>query len=521
MNRRKSFAVAISLLVIALAPAALAAGKAKHVLIVVMDGLRPDAVTEANMPTLFALAKSGTFFENHHPTYISSTEVNGTALATGMFPGRSGVVANREYRPDVELLEPVDTQSQWAAWKREQANPGAWIRASTLPEMVRGGGLTTAVAGTKGVALIWDRDYRNRMIDQPTVFDGKAIPSALLDKIIPDLGPMPPSTDTRYFPNVPQDSWTVRVLTEKLWADRVPALSILWLSEPDYSQHGSGPGSKTALAALKSSDDRLATALAALEQKKLRDQTDVFVVSDHGFSTVSRNVEVLKELQRHDFAAGGAFLEAPPPGSIMVVGLGGSTSFYVTGHDPAETARLVTHLQSTDWAGVIFTRDGLEGTFKLSDANMHTDDGPDVVVSMRWDDRQFRDRMKGALVIDGKSYLPGQGMHGSLSRFDMHNTLIAAGPDFKPGLRNKIPSGNADVTPTVLHILGVQAKDAPDGRVLAEALTDAPGPNAKAETTIMKAQRRVGEKTWNQYLKLTKYEGRTYYDEGNSGLPPQ
>ena len=47
-------------------PRAVAAENARHVVIVVMDGLRPDAVTPEDMPTLSALARSGTFFANHH-----------------------------------------------------------------------------------------------------------------------------------------------------------------------------------------------------------------------------------------------------------------------------------------------------------------------------------------------------------------------------------------------------------------------------------------------------------------------
>src|SRR5256714_6673101 len=75
---------------------------AHHVLIVVMDGLRRDTVTAEQMPTLHALAQSGVFFNAHHPVYPSSTQVNGTALATGMKPGNSNVIANREYRPELE-----------------------------------------------------------------------------------------------------------------------------------------------------------------------------------------------------------------------------------------------------------------------------------------------------------------------------------------------------------------------------------------------------------------------------------
>src|SRR4029077_16620262 len=96
--------IALTLMLAMFSSPAHAAGKAKHVVIVVMDGLRPDSVIEADMPNLSKMAKAGTFFDKHHPVYLSTTEVNGTALATGMKPARSGVVGNREYRPDIELL---------------------------------------------------------------------------------------------------------------------------------------------------------------------------------------------------------------------------------------------------------------------------------------------------------------------------------------------------------------------------------------------------------------------------------
>src|SRR5688572_17659694 len=92
-------------LLLALCPLTAHAGDAKrHVVIVVMDGLRPDSVTEADMPTLSALAARGTFFTKNHAVFMSTTEVNGATLATGASPARTGITANLEYRPDVELL---------------------------------------------------------------------------------------------------------------------------------------------------------------------------------------------------------------------------------------------------------------------------------------------------------------------------------------------------------------------------------------------------------------------------------
>ena len=42
----------------------------------------------------------------------------------------------------------------------------------------------------------------------------------------------------------------------------------------------------------------------------------------------------------------------PKPGQVMIVGNGGTVLFYVIGHDPAITRRLVEFLQQTDFAGV-------------------------------------------------------------------------------------------------------------------------------------------------------------------------
>src|SRR5207248_11022788 len=107
------------------------------------------------------------------------------------------------------------------------------------------------------------------------------------------LGPFPehPLPGTLE-PNTAQNAWTTRALVEQLWKDGVPTFSTLWLGDPDFSQHLTQPGSPTALAAIRDSDTNLATVLAALDAKGVRNQTDLFIVSDHAFSTINRTVEL-------------------------------------------------------------------------------------------------------------------------------------------------------------------------------------------------------------------------------------
>jgi hypothetical protein len=52
-------------------------------------------------------------------------------------------------------------------------------------------------------------------------------------------------------------------------------------------------------------------------------------------------------------------------------------------------------------------------------------------------------------------------------------------------------------------------------------MVDTPDPKTQPQTQTLTAERRVGEKTWKQYLRVTTYEGRRYVDEGNVGDPPK
>ena len=98
--------------------------------------------------------------------------------------------------------------------------------------------------------------------------------------------------------------------------------------------------------------------------------TDIFVVSDHGFSTVDPAVDVAAKLRAAGLDAVRAFKKTPKRGQILVVSLGGSVTFYVVEHDPAVIGKLVDFLQRSDFAGVILTRERHEGTFTFAQAQV-------------------------------------------------------------------------------------------------------------------------------------------------------
>lgn len=158
---------------------AVARGQAEHVVVVVWDGMRPDFVTPQHTPTLFEIARRGTFFARHHAAYVSTTEVNGTVLATGMLPDHSGIIANTEYRPDMSWLNSYGTEALDVVRRGDLASQGHYLQAPTVPELLHAAGFSTVVAGAKPIALLHDRASKKTSHaerDSVTLFRGQTLP---------------------------------------------------------------------------------------------------------------------------------------------------------------------------------------------------------------------------------------------------------------------------------------------------------------------------------------------------------
>jgi arylsulfatase A-like enzyme len=494
-------------------PAA-AAGKAARVVVVVWDGMRPDFVTPENTPALCELARDGVTFLHHHPVYVSSTEVNATALATGVYPGQSGIIGNNDFRPAIDAGKPIENDALAAVRKGDQVLPRHYIEYPTVPEILRAGGWRTVVAGSKPVALLFDRAPRAPGGLDPNVFAGETLPDDLKEKLYSALGRFPPAGADK----MQQDQWTTSALTGQLWKEGLPTYSLLWLAEPDFSQHRAAPGSPAALAAIRNSDRQLARVLDALKEKNLRETADVFVVSDHGFSTISENVDVAATLNSNGFRAYRAVpSDGAREGDVMVVCNWGAVFCYMSAPDQPRIERLVQCLQAQPYVGVLFSRTPVEGTFPLADARLDCGAPPDVVAVMRWKPEANRYGAPGLIFSDTKSYLAGGGMHATLSATDMHNICFAAGPDFARGMRDPLPTGNTDIAPTILWLLGVESKEKMSGRVLTEALSVAGPPIDSVQSHHKEASWQGAGFVWRQHLDWSTVNGVIYLDQGNGG----
>ena len=99
--------------------------------------------------------------------------------------------------------------------------------------------------------------------------------------------------------------------------------------------------------------------------------------------------------------------------------------------------------------------------------------------------------------------------HGSMSPWNVRNTLVAWGPSFKRGVTVRAPAGNVDVAPTILALLGLDATGC-DGRVLHEALVDGPDPERIGAVTHLHT---AEAGAYRATLQISEVEGRRYVDK--------
>ena len=250
-----------------------------------------------------------------------------------------------------------------------------------------------------------------------------------------------------------------------------PAVVVLWLTDPDTTAHVHGIGSPVTVEALKTLDGEIGRLLDGLDASKAGDRFNVWATSDHGFSTYTGGVNLDALLK--------PFLPAAPPGGPPGIVAGGG-AIYVRDRDAARIAGIVRALQGTPGVGAVFTRaartgdlDGrLPGTLSFDSVRWSHARSADILFSPDWTDATNSHGYAGASASDGVAG------HGSSSPYDIHNVLLAAGPDLKERAVVRAPTGNVDFAPSFLFALGLPVPPSMRGRLLDEAFKTGPGPSS-------------------------------------------
>src|SRR5262245_45310977 len=124
-------------------------------LVIVVDGLRPDYITAAQMPRLVRLGQRGIVFNAHHSVFPTVTRVNASSLATGAYAETHGLLGNNIYVPSVNATRGLDTGSREDLEAVARAE-GRLLTTLSLGEVLQQAGkkLLAVGSGTSGAALL-------------------------------------------------------------------------------------------------------------------------------------------------------------------------------------------------------------------------------------------------------------------------------------------------------------------------------------------------------------------------------
>ncbi|MEP7304136.1 MAG: alkaline phosphatase family protein [Acidobacteriota bacterium] len=466
-------------------------------LVIVVDGLRPDYVTPEVMPRLFGLGQRGVVFRAHHAVFPTVTRVNASSFVTGVYPEGHGLLGNTIYVPSANRTGGLDTGRR-ENLESVARTEGQLLSTPTLAEILRREGKTflAVSSGSTGSSFLLN----------PTVPPGGAIiqtdytlPAALAARVLERLGPVPPHA----IPNAAQNQRAIDAYL-KIGLDELhPDVTFMWINDPDETAHRRGIGSDLTRQALSLVDGGIGRIEDTLRARGLLDRTNILVTSDHGFSTHTGTLKLETLVE--------PFAKSLPDGSKDIVVAERAIHFRTP--DPGRIAALVAALQRRPEVGAIFTKairrgdaeGAVPGTLSLDVARWNHARSGDILVSANWTDEA------NAAGIKGMTTQGGVAGHGTSSPYDIHNTLIAAGPAFREHATSDAPTGNVDLAPTLLSLLGIRVPPTMTGRVMEEAMRKQaaqPSIAVSRTTETVKAPDGSYELTAN----LSVFAGRRYLD---------
>ena len=446
--------------------------KAKRIIIVTFDGLRPDLITERTMPNLFKHgATEATWFKNSRSVFPTVTRVASSSFATGSYPCQHGIV-NNEFNVNkvdgTEGFELFQTHSlDWldAAPKYLRA---PLLTSASLGECLAANGKSyyTVHGGSSGAAYLANNEALRNGHWTYTLHGAE---NSLTPEAVNDV--------TKLFGNIPSEpapkTNNVERLTD-IFIEHVlktvnPDVALLWLTEPDSSFHTYGLGSAESEQALKACDNQFARILEWIENDESKDETLLFVLSDHGHLSVDKHLDLSSLLA--EVGVNASTIDAPDVDVVFTQGRSGELRLTDSGKPKAQV--IVNKLNETPEIEYVFSNSltDVEGAFELEDSFSEHSRSADLFYVCSSSDETNKYGVPGVGATTCNA-LAGSGQHGGLSTYEVNSVLMLSGMNVMKGTEILTPSGLIDVAPTVLSLLGIKGLEGSNGRVLEEAFDD-------------------------------------------------
>jgi predicted AlkP superfamily pyrophosphatase or phosphodiesterase len=430
------------------------------------------------------------------------------SLVTGCYPSGHGIIGNQFYIHQDGLPKKIDTGNRHSIAFLNEVTKGTALQRKSLGEILGQAGkmMVSINVGSSGCAYLNNHkaEETGGLIINPQF----TIPAATAGELRTSVGAWPPAG----IPNSARIHHATTILMDDVVPTYHPTVTVLWLSDPDSTQHKTSVSSREALAAISQVDLELGRITKYLKAKRLATSTDVLIVSDHGQSTVNRTVDVAAKLIEVGLK------DSTESTDVLLTGKGGCVLIYVQDHNQVKVKAITEFLTKQSWCGPLFTSsstNSLPYMFPLRLILNQNPRSPDILMSFAWESSPNRFGLMGVGAFAQGNVGVGGGNHGSISPYEINSVLVATGPHFKQGTTTIIPSGNVDLLPSILHLLGLTPPEAVDGRVLYEALENGPNPEEIfVETQVHEAVDRTRNTAFKQRVQISKVDQTVYLDKG-------
>jgi len=423
-----------------LAAFAIARASAAQVVLVSIDGLKPEYVRQADslglrIPTLRALVRGGASAAGVVSAFPTVTYPNHTTMVTGVAPARHGIYANTTFDP---LRK---NEGGWYWYAEDIHVPALW-------DALAAQGQTSAAVHwpvSVGARITWNvpQIWRTGTNDDRKLIRALTTPK-LLDSLERAVGiEYADGADE----SVESDEKRARFVARLIEWKR-PTLTLAYLTALDHEEHAAGPWTPRAFAVLERIDAALDTIVRSAH-RAFGDRVTIAVVSDHGFVPVHTEVNL-------DVALAGAGLVTPGPTAsaspvdwrAMSWSAGGMAAVVL--RDTAD-AWARTRVHKTLESLAADSANGIAAIVERAELNRWgAFRGVECVVAFRlgW--------VPGsAFTGELRRPAPVAGMHGFLPSFpEMRATFIIDGPGIQAG-RSLGIIDMRDVAPTLAARLGL------------------------------------------------------------------
>ncbi|MBV8879031.1 MAG: alkaline phosphatase family protein [Planctomycetaceae bacterium] len=404
----------------------------EHVVIVSIDGLRPDFYADPeSAPTLTSIAASGARAAAVESVYPSSTYPAHASIVTGVRPAKHGIHANTTWTEQ-------GSSRNWYWYARD-------LKAKTLWQAAREKGLTVAITywptsvGAKAdwvLGEIWDPENRETVRRLAAAATPGLLTELALGVGIPQ--------EKIALDRAAIDGFVSRAAAH-LFKKHRPNLQLVHLLSVDEAQHQAGPGAPEVKAALRVQDDNIARIRKAIEESGVGPKTALLIVGDHGFTSISRNVGANTILRDAGFLTEEEGRVAS--WRALTRSSGGSASIYVK--DPADLPGVKQALlaaSALDGAPRyrVLERPELDALGYNPDAAFALEPADGVAITERL----------------GPSVPTVKGNHGQLpTRPGLQTGFLAEGAGIRAGARIE-RMRVIDIAPTVAELLGLDLPEA-------------------------------------------------------------